>query len=78
MSRDRWTFLLLGENQEGIRQYSVSPRTLRWFAGGLGIFSLLVVSMCVVLLVQGSAVLRANHLARVGLIPAAVLGDRTG
>jgi len=64
MSQDRWTVLLLGRDQEGIRQYSVSPRTVRWLAGGLGVFSLLVVGIFATLLVQGSALLRASHLAR--------------
>lgn len=64
MNDKKWTLLLLGENPEGIRQFSLSPRLLRWFAGGLGLFSILVLALSGLLMVNGGAFVRASHLAR--------------
>ena len=58
------TLLLLGENQEGIRQFTVSPRVVRWIAGGFGAFSLFVLVVAGFLLFSGGAFVRANSLAR--------------
>lgn len=64
MNQKKWTLLLLGENQEGIRQFTVSPRAVRWIAGGLGVFSLFVLVVGGFLLFNGGAFVRANSLAR--------------
>jgi len=64
MKEKKWTLLLLGENPEGIRQFNLSPRVLRWIAGGFGLFSLFVLALSGLLLFNGSAFIRATHLAR--------------
>lgn len=64
MSHKTWTLLLLGENQEGIRQFSVSPRAVKWAVGAIGGVLLLSLGLVAVLLVNGGAFLRANLLER--------------
>jgi murein DD-endopeptidase MepM/ murein hydrolase activator NlpD len=64
MNEKKWTLLLLGENPEGIRQFTLSPRVLRWLAGGLGVFSLFILALSGLLLFNGGAYVRANFLAR--------------
>ena len=64
MNQKKWTLLLLGENPEGIRQFTVSPRVLRWIAGGFGVFSVFVLVLSGFLLFSGGAFIRANSLAR--------------
>jgi len=64
MSEKKFTLLLLGENQEGIQQFTVSPRAIRWFVGGLSAFSVVLLSLFALLLFNGGNYLRANHLAQ--------------
>jgi len=64
MNQKKWTLLLLGENQEGVRQFSVSSRALRWALGGLGGVSLLLMVLLGVLLLGGGSLFRAKLLAR--------------
>jgi len=64
MKEKKWTLLLLGENREGIRQFSLSPSVLRWLAGGIGLFSVFILALSGLLLFNGGAQLRASHLAR--------------
>ena len=64
MKEKKWTLLLLGENPEGIRQFTLSPRVLRWFAGGFGLFSVFILALSGLLLVNGGSFIRANGLAR--------------
>ncbi len=64
MTEKKWTLLLLGENPEGIRQFSVSPRLLRWLAGGFGVFSVTILALFGLLLINGGAQLKARYLAR--------------
>jgi murein DD-endopeptidase MepM/ murein hydrolase activator NlpD len=64
MNRDKWTLLLLSNDQEEIRQYSLSPRAIRWLGGGFALLSFLAMGLLGILLVQGSAFVRAHQLAR--------------
>ena len=64
MKEKKWTLLLLGENPEGIRQFTLSPRILRWVAGGIGLFTVFVLALSGLLLFNGSAFIRADQLAR--------------
>ena len=64
MNEKKWTFLLLGGNSEGVRQFTLSPRVLRWIAGGFGVFSLFILALSGLLLFNGSTYLKASHLAR--------------
>ena len=64
MNEKKLTVLLLGDNPEGIRQFNLSPRVLRWIAGGVGVFSILILALTGLLLFNGGAYLRADRLAR--------------
>jgi hypothetical protein len=64
MNQKKWTLLFLGESPDGIRQFTLSPRLLRWLIGGFGVFSLVVLTLSGLLLFNGSAFLRASYLAR--------------
>jgi hypothetical protein len=64
MNEKKWTFLLLGGNSEGVRQFTLSPRVLRWIAGGFGVFSLSILALSGLLLFNGGTYLKASHLAR--------------
>jgi murein DD-endopeptidase MepM/ murein hydrolase activator NlpD len=64
MTRTKWTLLLLADDQEGIRQFSVSKRALQWGVTALGAFSVLLIVLLGVLLYHGSASFRAHRLAR--------------
>lgn len=62
MTRKNWTLLLLGDDPKGIRQVTISPRTIRAAAGGLSLFVLIVLSLTVVLILNGAAFVQARHL----------------
>ncbi len=64
MTQEKWTLLLLGKNPEGIRQFTLGSRTLRWVVGGAGVFVVLVLTLFGVLLFQGGAYLKAGMLTR--------------
>ena len=64
MNDKKWTLLLLGENPEGIRQFTMSPRFLRWLAGSAGVFAVFILVLSGLLLFNGGAFLRANSLAK--------------
>lgn len=64
MSEKKWTVLLLGDDPQGIRQYSLSARLLRWAAGGAAALSLGILGLAALLLFNGSAFARASSLAR--------------
>jgi murein DD-endopeptidase MepM/ murein hydrolase activator NlpD len=64
MSQKKWTLLLLGDSPEGVRQFSISPRLIRWVAGGIGAISLITAVLFGLLLFNGAAQVRAAHLAR--------------
>ncbi len=64
MNDNKWTLLLLGETPKGIRQFTLSPRVLRWLAGGFGVFFLFILTLSGLLLFNGGAYLKASHLAR--------------
>jgi len=64
MNEKKWTLLLLGEKPEGIRQFTLSPRILRWVVGGVGLFTVFVLALSGLLLFNGGAFIRANQLAR--------------
>ncbi len=73
MNDKEWTLLLLGENPEGIRQFSISLRFLRRAACGFGAFSLFMLVLGGILLFNGSSFLRASSLARENSLLAAEL-----
>ena len=64
MNQGKWTLLLLGENPEGIRQFTLCSRTVRWLVGGAGVFLVLALTVFGILLFQGGSYLRATMLAR--------------
>ncbi len=63
-SEKKWTLLLLGENPDGIRQFSLSPRALKWLAGGAGILLMVFLSLSGLLVSNSGSHLRATKLAR--------------
>lgn len=63
MEEKNWTLLLLGDDPEGIRQFTLSRKTLRRMVLLLAGFSVLVGVLSVFLLFDGGARLRAMHLA---------------
>lgn len=63
MTKKKWTFLLLGDNQDGIRQITISPRVLRMVVGGLSLFALALLALTALFALNGAAYVRARHLA---------------
>jgi len=63
MTRKNWTLLLLGDDPNGIRQVTISPRTIRVAAGGLSLFMLIVLSLTAILILNGAAFVQARHLS---------------
>lgn len=63
MTQEKWTLLLLGENPEGIRQFTLNSRTLRWVIGGTGVFVVVVLTLFGVVLFQGGSFVKAGMLA---------------
>jgi murein DD-endopeptidase MepM/ murein hydrolase activator NlpD len=63
MTKKKWTFLLLGDNQDGIRQITISPRVLRMVVGGLSLFALALLALTTLFALNGAAYVRARHLA---------------
>jgi murein DD-endopeptidase MepM/ murein hydrolase activator NlpD len=64
MSEKNLTVLLLGENQEGIQQFTISSRAIRWLVGGFGVFAFVLLSLFGLFLFNGGSYLRATQLAR--------------
>jgi murein DD-endopeptidase MepM/ murein hydrolase activator NlpD len=64
MSEKKYTLLLLGENQEGIQQFTISPRAIRWAVGGLAGFAFVLLSLFGLFLFNGGNYVRANRLAQ--------------
>lgn len=63
MTGDRWTILLVRGDESPVRQLSLSPRALRWLAGG-GVLALLVgVVAAVFLALGGLSGLEAHRLS---------------
>jgi hypothetical protein len=63
MTEKKWTFLLLGDDQDGIRQITISPRVIRMVVGGLSLFALVFVALAALLAFNGAAFVHAQHLA---------------
>jgi murein DD-endopeptidase MepM/ murein hydrolase activator NlpD len=63
MTEKKWTLLLLGDDQNGIRQITVSPRVIRMVVGGLSLFALVFVALAALLAFNGAAFVQAQHLA---------------
>ena len=63
MTEKKWTFLLLGDDQQGIRQITVSPRVIRMALGGVSLFTLVFVALAALLAFNGAAFVQAQHLA---------------
>jgi murein DD-endopeptidase MepM/ murein hydrolase activator NlpD len=64
MTEKKWTFLLLGDNPDGLRQFSLSTRSLRVVGGSVAVAALLFLSLSGLLIFNGVSHLRAHHLAR--------------
>jgi murein DD-endopeptidase MepM/ murein hydrolase activator NlpD len=64
MADRKWTLLLLADEPDSIRQFSVSRAQLRRVTTGAGVLAALVLTVSGFLLVSGSAHLRARNLAR--------------
>jgi len=68
MTGKKWTLLLLGEDPDGVRQFTLSARFVRVVGGVLVVATLLVTSLSALLIFNGAAHLRATHLARENVI----------
>jgi murein DD-endopeptidase MepM/ murein hydrolase activator NlpD len=64
MNKKKWTLLLLGDGPENIRQFSLSPRILRWFVGGVGLSAVVILALGGLLVFNGAAYVRATSLAQ--------------
>jgi murein DD-endopeptidase MepM/ murein hydrolase activator NlpD len=64
MTEKKWTFLLLGDNPDGVRQFTLSAKVLKLAAGGVAVASLVTLSLAALLAFNGVAHLRARHLAQ--------------
>ena len=64
MIEKKWTLLLLGDDPDGVRQFTLSTRLLRVVGGSLAVVSILVLSLSALLVFNGAAHLRARRLAQ--------------
>jgi murein DD-endopeptidase MepM/ murein hydrolase activator NlpD len=64
MREKRWTLLLLGDDPEGIRQVTLSPRAVALLCGGIVALSLVLVALTGFVLFNGGAQVRAAQVAR--------------
>lgn len=64
MTDKKWTILLLGDEPDGLRQFTLSTRLLKRVGGGVAAVSLLFVSLMALLLFNGAAHLRGLRLAQ--------------
>jgi len=62
MTEKKWTFLLLGDDQNGIRQVTISSRLIRMVVGGASLFALVFVALTTLLALNGAAYVQARHL----------------
>jgi len=63
MTEKKYTLLLLGDDPNGIRQFSLSPRFFRVLIGGTSVFAVALLLLAGLLVFNGAAHLRAGHLA---------------
>jgi murein DD-endopeptidase MepM/ murein hydrolase activator NlpD len=63
MTEKKWTFLLVGDDQHGIRQITISPRVIRMVVGGVSLFTLVFAALAALLAFNGAAFVQAQHLA---------------
>jgi murein DD-endopeptidase MepM/ murein hydrolase activator NlpD len=64
MRERKWTLLLLGDDPQGIRQLTLSPRAVALLTGGVAVLSLVLIALAGFLLLSGGAHLRAQEMAR--------------
>jgi len=64
MSEKKWTLLLLGDESEGIRQFTLSSRGLRYFGGTLVTFCALLLVSAAFLAVTGGTHIQGDRLAQ--------------
>jgi murein DD-endopeptidase MepM/ murein hydrolase activator NlpD len=64
MTEKKWTLLLFGDDPDGIRQFTLSVRFLRMVGGGLAAFTLVVLTLSALLVVNGASRIRTRQLAR--------------
>jgi len=63
MPEQKWTILLLGDNPDGVRQFTLSKHFLKLVGGSLAVASLLIISLTAILVFNGAAHVRARLLA---------------
>lgn len=68
MTEKKWTLLLLGDDPDGVRQFTLSARFIRVVGGSLVVAFLLVFSLTALLIFNGTAQLRARHLAQENVV----------
>jgi murein DD-endopeptidase MepM/ murein hydrolase activator NlpD len=64
MTEKKWTLLLLGDDSEGIRQFTLSSRVLRYLCGTLAAFCLVVLLSSTFLVFSGGAQIQGSRLTR--------------
>lgn len=68
MSSKKWTFLLVSDEREDLRQFTLRSRTLRVALGGTGFLAVGLVAVAFALGLQGSDPLRTIQLERKGAL----------
>jgi murein DD-endopeptidase MepM/ murein hydrolase activator NlpD len=63
MTEKKWTLLLFGDNPDGVRQFTLSTKVFKVAVGGFAVASLLILSLAVLLVINGAAHLKARRLA---------------
>lgn len=63
MTQKKWTLLLMGDDQSGIRQFTLSPRAMRVLVGGSALFATVLLTLTTLLAFNGAAYLTARHLS---------------
>jgi murein DD-endopeptidase MepM/ murein hydrolase activator NlpD len=64
MTEKKWTLLLLGDNPDGVRQFTLSTKVMKVVGGGFAVAALLFLSLTTLLVFNGAAHLRARHLTQ--------------
>jgi murein DD-endopeptidase MepM/ murein hydrolase activator NlpD len=64
MTEKKWTLLLLGDDPDGVRQFTLSTRSFRVVGGGIVAAVLFAFSLTAFLISNGRAQLSAGHLAQ--------------
>lgn len=63
MTEKKFTLLLLGDDPQGIRQFTLSPRLIRTVVGAASLFVLVLLGLGALLAFNGAAYVQARHLS---------------